>query len=142
MSCLLFANCISMFISSYTNLVITLWTNNILILFTQSSLSPTVPNHSSITANFSPSNASGGCGRSNANGPTPDTYFRSAAAMNGLHPYSYAAEAAAAACAWVNRLDHSSSSLSARLDSTSTSGFHPSLASNSTAFRRTSNGKW
>ena len=108
----------------------------------QSSLSSSVPNHSSITANFNPSNASGGCGRNSSNEPSPDTYFRSAAAMNGIHPYSYAAEAAAAAaaCAWVNRLDHSSSSLSARLDSSSTSGFHPSLASNSTGFRRTSNG--
>ena len=53
-------------------------------------------------------------------GPSTDSYFRNVAAINGIHHYSaaYAAEAAAgaAACSWASRLDpHSASSLS-RID--------------------------
>lgn len=72
------------------------------------------------------SGSNAGCG--SRAGPTPDSYFRNAAAINsinGLHPYSYAAEAAAAAaaaCAWAGRLDHASSGLSSSLPG-SGSGF-------------------
>lgn len=79
-------------------------------------------------------------------GPTPDSYFRNVAAMNGMHPYSaaYAAEAAAAAaaCAWANRLDHhpSVSSLSRSLDPSSAAASFSGLASQAAAaaavFRR------
>ncbi|UXI20974.1 hypothetical protein NH340_JMT06917 [Sarcoptes scabiei] len=66
--------------------------------------------------------------------------FRSAAAINGLHPYaaaSYeAAAAAAAACAWAGRLDSVPPALG-RLDAAS-AGFQAGLAA-SQAFRRTDN---
>ncbi|XP_074598033.1 uncharacterized protein LOC141852790 isoform X2 [Brevipalpus obovatus] len=53
-----------------------------------------------------------------------EPYFRSAAAaMNGIHPYSYAAEAAAV---WANRLDHSTGS-----------PFQGSLSPAASALRRT-----
>ena len=81
-------------------------------------------------------------------GPTPDSYFRNVAAINGMHPYSaaYAAEAAAAAaaCAWANRLDHHPvSSLSRSLDASSAASFS-GLASQAVAaaavFRRSGDG--
>lgn len=75
----------------------------------------------------STSSSSNGCNAVNRNaaesyfrGPSTDSYFRNVAAINGIHHYSaaYAAEAAAgaAACSWASRLDpHSASSLS-RID--------------------------
>lgn len=71
---------------------------------------------------------------SRGGGPTPDSYFRNPAAINGLHPYSYAAEAAAAAaaaCAWAGRLEHPAAGGLA----TGAPGF-PGLSSQAAAFRR------
>ena len=80
---------------------------------TTTSSSPPVPNQASNGINNNNSSASSPSNESNSNtsyfrGPTPDSYFRNISAMNGIHPYSaaYAAEAAAAACVWAsNRLD-------------------------------------
>lgn len=86
---------------------------------TTTSSSPPVPNQAANGLNNNSNNhnnnssASSPSNESNNNnayfrGPTPDSYFRNISAMNGIHPYSaaYAAEAAAAACVWAsNRLD-------------------------------------
>lgn len=103
-------------------------------------------------ANLSPSSLGGsvsgsgggsgvpGSGQSSGRpGPTPDAYFRNAAAINGLHPYSYAAEAAAAAaaaCAWAGRLEHPGSGLGRMTDPTTGASTFSGLASQAVAFRR------
>lgn len=91
----------------------------------------------SVATSSSPSNTPSSCGRGTTVG---ESYFRSAAAMNGLHPYSYAAEAAAAAaaaCAWAGRLDPSAASLGRldpRLDpAAAAAGFQAGLAASQVA---------
>jgi hypothetical protein len=85
----------------------------------------------SISASSSPTGI-GGIGGACARGATETAYFRNAA-MNGLHPYSY--EAAAAACAWAGRLDPSAAAGLGRIDA-ATAGFQAGLAASQAAFRR------
>jgi hypothetical protein len=86
----------------------------------------------SISASSSPTNMPQSCSR----GGPDSAYFRNAA-INGLHPYSYEAAAAAAApCAWAGRLDPSARV--GRLDA-ATAGFQAGLAASQAAFRRSGN---